>query len=173
MLKRKLLLSLSLVSIQGCVLLNPSTIETIKIVSEVKTVGDGVSSVSTGKMLTDHAISKIVNKDCSTFNLFKDKNFCRVKVTYEVRNMQETNKQELQLETMQNTNLFKEEEKLNESKLGTRHPRHAYKVRGKRSNFKAQCKPSSRISGVQDKISTRRTGRNETCSKNRKSRRNR
>lgn len=138
MLKRKLLLSLSLVSIQGCIALNPGTIEAIKIASEVKTVGDGVSSVSTGKMLTDHVVSKIVNKDCSTFNIFKQKSFCRVKVTYEVRNMQETDRQELQVETLQVTNSLKEKEIINEYKLGKRHPRHAYKVRGKRSDKKVK-----------------------------------
>ena len=140
MLKRKLLLSLSLVSIQGCVLLNPGTIETIKIVSEVKTIGDGVSSVSTGKTLTDHAISKIVNKDCNTFHVFKEKNFCRVKVTYEVRNMQETDRQELQVETLQNTNILKERKKINVTRLGKRHERHARKVRCARGRIKNGCK---------------------------------
>ena len=146
MLKRKLLLSLSLVSIQGCIALNPGTIETIKIVSEVKTVGDGVSSVSTGKTLTDHAISKIVNKDCNTFNLFKHKNFCRVKVKYEVRDMQERDRQELQMATLQIINSLKEKEKVDELKLDTRHPRHAHKVWRKGSHTKTKRKPSRGIS---------------------------
>jgi len=146
MLKRKLLLSLSLVSIQGCIALNPGTIETIKIVSEVKTVGDGVSSVSTGKTLTDHAISKIVDKDCNTFNVLQHKNFCRVKEKYEVRNMQERNKQEMQMATLQIINSLKEKEKVNELKLGTRHPRHAHKVWRKGSHTKTRSKPPSRIS---------------------------
>jgi len=108
MLKRKLLLSLSLVSINGCIALNPGTIEAIKVASEVKTVGDGLSSVSTGKTLTDHAISKIVDKDCSTFHMFQHKNFCRVKVKYEVRYMQKRSRQELSVEAMQIINSLKE-----------------------------------------------------------------
>jgi hypothetical protein len=140
MLKRKLLLSLSLVSIQGCIALNPGTLEVIKVAAEVKTIGDGVSSVSTGKTITDHAISKIVDKDCNTFNLFKHKNFCRVKVKYEVRNMQQTDRPKLQVETLQIINSLKEKEKVNVTKLGKRHERHAHKVRCKRGRIKNGCK---------------------------------
>jgi hypothetical protein len=107
--KSSLLLIPFLVS--GCIALNPGTIEAIKVVSEVKTVGDGLSAASTGKTLTDHAISKIVHKDCSTFHMFEHKNFCRVKVTYVVRNMQKRSRQKLSVETMQIINSFKEKDK--------------------------------------------------------------
>jgi hypothetical protein len=97
--------------VSGCIALNPGTIEAIKVASEVKTIGDGVSSMSTGKTLSDHAISKIVNKDCSTFHMFQHKQFCRVKVKYEVRNMQKANRHKLSLEAMQIINSLKEKKK--------------------------------------------------------------
>jgi len=171
MLKRKLLLSLSLVSIHGCAILGVGGVY-----QTIDTVTTGVNVVSygtTGKGISDHAASAITGKDCKMFNVLQNKNICRIRKTYEVRNLQETDRQELQVEALQNTNLLKERKKINVTKLGTRHPRHAHKVRGKRSNYKAECKPSGRISGVQDKISSRRTGRNEACSKDRKSRRDR
>ena len=82
MLKRKLLLSLSLVSIQGCAILGVGgayqTIDTIT------TGATAISYGTTGKGLSDHAVSKIVGKDCRIFNVLKNKNICRVHKTYEV-----------------------------------------------------------------------------------------
>ena len=164
MLKRKLLLSLSLVSIQGCAILGIGG--AYQTIDTVTTGATAISYGTTGKGLSDHAVSAATGKDCRMFNILQSKNICRIRKTYEVRNLQETDRQQLQVETLPNTEISKERKKINVTKLGTRHSRHAHKVRSKRSNLKAQCKPSGRISGVQDKISTRRTGRNETCSKN-------
>ena len=140
MLKRKLLLSLSLISISGCIALNPGTVEAIKITSEVKTVGDGISTASTGKTLTDHAISKAIDKDCNIFHMFNGKKFCRVRKVYEVQYMPKTNGSKLSMETIQIINSLKEKEKLNVTKLGKRHERHARKVWCARSRVKNGCK---------------------------------
>jgi len=164
MLKRKLLLSLSLVSIQGCALLGAGG--AYQTMNTISTGATAVSYGTTGKGLTDHAVSAATGKDCSTFHMFQHKNFCRVKVTYEVRNMQKIHRQELQMATLQIINTLKEKEKLNESKFGTRHTRHAQKIRSKRSHKKVECKPPRRILGVSDPFLARRTGRNETCGSN-------
>ena len=141
MLKRKLLLSLSLVSIQGCVLLGGAgTYQTVDTITTGATV---VSYGATGKGLTDHAASAAIGKDCRLFNVLQNKNICRIRKVYEVRNMQEGNKQELHMETVQIINSLKEKEKLNELKLGTRHPRHAHQVWRKGSHTKTRSKPSS------------------------------
>ena len=131
-------MSLSLVSIQGCAILGIGgayqTIDTIT------TGATAISYSTTGKGITDHAISKIVNKDCKMFNILQHKNFCRVKVTYDMHNIQKFDKQNLQVESLQIINSLKEKEKLNESKLGKRHERHARKVRCARSRVKNGCK---------------------------------
>jgi hypothetical protein len=121
------------------------------------TISTGATAVSygtTGKGITDHAISKIVGKDCRMFNLLKKKQICRVHKTYEVNFYN----------GLKNTYLITEET-AHVTKLDTRHKRYAHKVRGKRGNLKIECKSSKRISRVQDKISTRRIGRDEKCSK--------
>jgi hypothetical protein len=137
MLKRKLLLSLSLVSIQGCVLLGAGTYQTI---DTVTTGATAVSYGTTGKGLTDHAVSAATGKDCRMLNVLQHKNFCRVRKTYEVRNMQERSKPQLQVETLQIINSLKEKEKLNVTRLGKRHERNAHKVRCARSRVKDGCK---------------------------------
>jgi alpha-acetolactate decarboxylase len=134
MLKRKLLLSLSLVSIQGCAILGVGG--AYQTMDTVTTGATAVSYGTTGKGLSDHAASAIVGKDCRMFNVFQNKNICRVRKVYEVRNMQEADRQKLQVETVRDTNSLKEKEKLNEYKLGTRHPRHAHKVWRKGSHKK-------------------------------------
>jgi len=118
MLKRKLLLSLSLVSIQGCAILGVGG--AYQTIDTVTTGATAISYGTTGKGLSDHAASAIVGKDCRMFNVFQNKNICRVRKVYEVRNI----------------NSLKEKEKLNEYKLGTRHPRHAHKVWRKGSHKK-------------------------------------
>lgn len=138
MLKRKLLLSLSLVSIQGCVLIGGAG--TYQTMDTVTTGATAVSYGATGKGLTDHAVSAIVGKDCRMFNVLQHKNFCRVRRTYEVRHLQERRRQELQVETLQIINSLKEKEKLNVTKLGKRHERNARKVRCARSRVKNGCK---------------------------------
>jgi len=142
MLKRKLLLSLSLVSIQGCVAILGGTYQT------VDTVATGATAVSygtTGKGLTDHAVSAATGKDCRMFNIFKNTKVCRIHVTYkapkyEMRDLQERNKRDVQVATLQIINSLKEKEKLNVTKLGKRHERHARKVRCARSRIKNGCK---------------------------------
>ena len=42
----------------------------------VHTGADVVSVIATGKTTTDHAISKILNKDCVLFRLVKGKKIC-------------------------------------------------------------------------------------------------
>jgi hypothetical protein len=143
MLKRKLLLSLSLVSIQGCAILGVGgayqTIDTIT------TGATAISYGTTGKGLTDHAISKVVGKDCRMFNIFKNTKVCRIHITYkapkyEMRDLQEGSGQELQVETLSIINSPKKKEKLNVTKLGKRHERHARKVRCARSRVKNGCR---------------------------------
>jgi hypothetical protein len=127
MLKRKLLLSLSLVSIQGCAILGVGgayqTIDTIT------TGATAISYGTTGKGLTDHAVSTVVGKDCRMFNVLKNKHVCRVHKTYEVNFYN----------GLKNTYLITKEP-VNVTKLGKRHERHARKVRCARSRVKNGCK---------------------------------
>lgn len=138
MLKRKLLLSLSLVSIQGCAILGIGG--AYQTIDTVTTGATAISYGTTGKGLSDHAVSAVVGKDCRMFNVLQHKNICRVRKVYEVRHLQETNKQQLQVETLPNTNLLKERKKINVTKLGKRHERHARKVRCARNRVKNGCK---------------------------------
>jgi hypothetical protein len=131
-------LSLSLVSIQGCAILGIGGV--YQTIDTVSTGANVVSYGATGKGLSDHAASAIVGKDCRMFNVFQNKNICRVRRVYEVRNMQETDRPKLPVETMQIINSLKEKEKINVTKLGKRHERHARKVRCKRSRVKNGCK---------------------------------
>jgi hypothetical protein len=135
MLKRKLLLSLFLVSIQGCIILGAGgTYQTVDTVATVVSYG------TTGKGLSDHAISAATGKDCQMFNVLQNKNICRIRKTYEVRHLQERNKRDMQVATLQIINSLKEKEKVNVTKLGKRHERHARKVRCARSRVKNGCK---------------------------------
>ena len=138
MLKRKLLLSLSLVSIQGCAALGIGgayqTADTVTIGTTVVSYG------ATGKGLTDHAVSAATGKDCRMFNVLQHKKLCRIRRTYEVRNIQERDRPELSVETMQIINSLKEKEELNVTRLGKRQERHARKVRCARSRIKNACK---------------------------------
>jgi hypothetical protein len=131
-LKSKLLLSFCLLN-TGCVAILGGTYQTADVVT---TGATAASYGTTGKGLTDHAISYVVGKDCRMFNVFKNKNVCRIRKTYEVRHLQEGNRQELQVETLPNINSLKQKEKINVTKLGTRHPRHAHKVWRKGSHKK-------------------------------------
>jgi hypothetical protein len=121
----------------GCVALLGGTYQTADVVT---TGATAVSYGTTGKGITDHAISKIAGKDCRMFNVLQHKNICRIRKTYDVPNMQEGNRQELQVETLQIINSPKQKEKLNVTKLGKRHERHARKVRCARSRVKNGCK---------------------------------
>jgi hypothetical protein len=143
MLKRKLLLSLSLVSIQGCAILGVGG--AYQTVDTVTTGATAISYGTTGKGISDHAISYAVGKDCRIFNIFKNTKVCRIHVTYkapkyEMSDLQEGNRQELQVETLPIINSPNKKEKLNVTKLGKRHERHARKVRCARSRVKNGCK---------------------------------
>ena len=120
-------MSLSLVSIQGCAILGVGgayqTIDTIT------TGATAVSYGTTGKGLSDHAVSAVVGKDCRMFNVVKNKHVCRVHKTYEVNFYN----------GLKNTYLITEET-VNVTKLGKRHERHAHKVRCARSRVKNGCK---------------------------------
>jgi adenylosuccinate synthase len=78
MLKRFLLLSPFLLS--GCVLIGGGAYQTMDTIS---TGATAVSYGTTGKGITDHAISKIVGKDCRMFNLLKKKQICRETKVYQ------------------------------------------------------------------------------------------
>jgi hypothetical protein len=127
MLKRKLLLSLSLVSLQGCAVLGIGG--AYQTVDTITTGATAVSYGTTGKGLTDHAVSAVVGKDCRMFNVLKNKHVCRVHKTYEVSFYN----------GLKNTYLITEET-INVTKLGKRHERHARKVRCARSRVKNGCK---------------------------------
>lgn len=127
MLKRKLLLSLSLVSLQGCAVLGIGG--AYQTVDTITTGATAVSYGTTGKGLTDHAVSAVVGKDCRMFNVLKNKRVCRVHKTYEVSFYN----------GLKNTYLITEET-VNVTKLGKRHERHARKVRCARSRVKNGCK---------------------------------
>ena len=175
MLKKSLLLSLSLAS-TGCVALLGGTYQTMDVVT---TAGTAVSYGTTGKGLTDHAISKITDRDCRLTNVLKNVDVCYQGTSLENKNyLIGTYEENYEWSTVQSvTNNTTNpaagvpvkplinKGKNHEYKLGTRHPRHAHKVRSKRSNSKAECKPPRRIFGFQDPFLARRTGRNETCSK--------
>jgi len=164
-----------------------STIQTAQTIDMVSTGASAASTVTTGKSLTDHAISYIVGKDCRMLNVLNKKKFCRIHKFYEANKgtSEENNnylissyEENYQWETVQSvkSNIINPavgdrvnkltKGKQNERKLGTRHPRHAHKVRSKRSNLKAECKSSSRVFRIPDPFLARRTGRDEACIKN-------
>ena len=174
MLKKSLLLSLSLAS-TGCVALLGGTYQTADVVT---TAGTAVSYGTTGKGITDHAISYAVGKDCRMLNVLKNKDLCYQGTSLENKNyligIYEENYewpvQSVEKNTPSPVNGLPVNKSINkgknhEYKLGTRHKRHAHKVRSKRSNSKTECKPPRGIFGIPDPFLARRTGRNETCSK--------
>jgi hypothetical protein len=176
MLKKFLLLNLSLVSIQGCAILGVGGVY-----QSIDVVTTGVNVVSygtTGKGLSDHAASAVTGKDCEMLNILKNKDICYEGTSLENKNyligIYEENYEWPVQSVKKNTpspvnglpvNKSINKGKNHEYKLGTRHKRHAHKVRSKRSNSKAECKPPRRIFGIPDPFLARRTGRNETCSK--------
>jgi len=143
--------------VSGCVALLGGTYQTADVVT---TSATAVSYGTTGKGITDHIVSEITHKDCRMLNVLNKKNICRIHKTYEVHFYNG-----LKTTYIEETPIIIKE-KTHESKLGTRHKRHAYKVRSKRSNPKIECKPPRRIFGIQDPFLARRTGRNETCGSN-------
>jgi len=77
MLKRKLLLSFSLVSIQGCAILGVGG--AYQTIDTVTTGATAISYGTTGKGLSDHAVSAVTGKDCRMFNILQHKNICRIR----------------------------------------------------------------------------------------------
>lgn len=53
-------------------------------VDQAKTAADVVAYGTTGKTLTDHAISQAVGKDCQLLNVLEKKNVCRIRKIYAV-----------------------------------------------------------------------------------------
>lgn len=164
-----------------------ATIQTAQTIDMVSTGASAASTVTTGKSITDHAISYIVGKDCRMLNVLNKKKFCRIHKFYEAnKGTSEDNNNYLissyeenyQWETAQSvkSNIINPvvgdhvnkltKGKQNERKLGTRHSRYAYKVRSKRSHKQVECKSSGRVFRIPDPFLARRTGRNEACIKN-------
>lgn len=176
MLKKSLLLSLSLVSIQGCAILGVGG--AYQTVDAVTTGINVVSYGTTGKGLSDHAASAITGKDCQMLNVLENKDFCYQGTSLENKNyligiyeenhewsVQSAKKNTPSLAAGRPVNKSIIKGKHHEYKLGTRYKRHAHKVQSKRSNAKTECKPSRGIFGIPDPFLARRTGRNETCGK--------
>jgi hypothetical protein len=175
----------SLLSIQGCAILGVGG--AYQTIDTVTTGATAVSYGATGKGLSDHAASAIVGKDCRMFNILKNKDFCYEGTSAENKNYligiyEENYKWPLAQSVTSNTTSpavgapvkpLINKGKNHESKLGSRHTRHAHKVRSKRSNSKVECNASRGIFRIPDPFLARRTGRNETCIKDRKSRRDR
>lgn len=75
-------LSLLCLPLSGCALVatvgggSAATIQAAQTIDAAKLGADAVSGATTGKTLTDHAISYVANKDCTLFNIFGDKPIC-------------------------------------------------------------------------------------------------
>jgi len=116
---------------QGCVAMLGGTYQTM---DAVTTGATAVSYGTTGKGITDNAVSAVTGKDCRMFNVLQKKSFCRIHKTYEVHfynGLKNTYIEEAPI-------IIKE--KVNVTKLGKRHERHARKVRCARSRVKNGCK---------------------------------
>ena len=163
--------------LSGCVLIGGGAYQTADTIS---TGATAVSYGTTGKGITDHAISAVVGKDCRMLNVLKKKDFCYEGTSEENHNyligVYEENYQWQPAQSVEKNipnpvvgvpaNKLIKKGKHHESKLGTRHPRNAHKVRSKRSNSKVECKSPRGIFGFPDPFLARRTGRNETCISN-------
>ena len=53
-----------------------STVQMAQTVDAVKLVADTTSTVASGKTMMDHAVSKVMQKDCNTFRLIKGEEIC-------------------------------------------------------------------------------------------------
>jgi len=53
-----------------------ATIQAAQTIDAAKLGADAVSGATTGKTITDHAISFVADKDCTLFNLFDSKPMC-------------------------------------------------------------------------------------------------
>lgn len=59
-----------------------TVVATAETVDQAKTAADVVAYGTTGKSLSDHALSYMIGKDCRMFNIFDNKKICRIKKTY-------------------------------------------------------------------------------------------
>lgn len=59
-----------------------TVVATAETVDQAKTAADVVAYGTTGKSLSDHALSYMIGKDCRMFNIFDRKKICRIKKTY-------------------------------------------------------------------------------------------
>lgn len=82
------LILLCFIFLPGCVLLattggaSVATVQTAQTIDIIKTGADVASASTTGKTITDHAVSWVVGKDCRTLNVFQGKKFCRIHKYY-------------------------------------------------------------------------------------------
>jgi hypothetical protein len=53
-----------------------SVVQVVSQVDRIKLVGDGVSFASSGKTITDHALSAVAGADCKIFNVFSRNPVC-------------------------------------------------------------------------------------------------
>lgn len=78
MLKTLVFVSLA-AALSGCTVLasvaggSAATVQAAQTIDAAKLGADAVSGVTTGKTLTDHAISYVMNQDCTLFNVFSSK----------------------------------------------------------------------------------------------------
>ncbi len=72
--KRLIILSSVIFLLSGCgtLALNPA----FSYLSYLKSAGDAVSYVATGKTISDHAISAVLEKDCAISRAIKNEKFC-------------------------------------------------------------------------------------------------
>jgi len=75
-------------SLTGCAIVasvgggSAATVQAAQTIDAAKLGADAVSGATTGKTITDHAISFVANQDCTLFNIFDSKPMC---VEYGVR----------------------------------------------------------------------------------------
>jgi len=55
---------------------NTTLVQVVAQVERVKLAGDGASYVSSHKTITDHALSKVMGKECKIFNVLTNESVC-------------------------------------------------------------------------------------------------
>ncbi len=84
MIKRLIIISLSMFLLSGCAALSLPPFFTY--LGYTKTAADAVSYMATEKTLTDHAISAALEKDCVMFRALSNENIC-VNIIKEGKNL--------------------------------------------------------------------------------------
>lgn len=59
-----------------------TVVATAETIDRANSAADVVAYGTTGKSLSDHALSYMTGKDCRMFNIFDNKKICRIKKTY-------------------------------------------------------------------------------------------